>query len=312
MTPSIQSMTGFAQAEATLAQKRYRVEIKALNHRFLEAKVRLPKDFSSAELAVRTYLQAQFSRGSIEFKLERMDSAEATEADTPELKLNLAVAKKLLYCGEILKKQLGVQGDLSIAQVLEFPEVIERTQSTALGDQAWPLLEPVVQEAVQKLNEMRSHEGKSLALTLTQTLTWLESQIDSLRTQRKAVSDKYTSKITERIETLFKNFPILSEGLPTASHQTLLESRIAQELAFILDKTDIEEELVRFKGHLDHFNKILSQGGAVGRKLDFLLQELHREITTLGNKAQDLGMSTLVIDVKVRLEQLREQVMNLA
>jgi uncharacterized protein (TIGR00255 family) len=174
-------------------------------------------------------------------------------------------------------------------------------------DEAWKKLEPVITQALDGLASMRKHEGTTLGKILTDAAQDLESKIKLLREKRAKVAGRYPERIREKVKGIFEMYPLP----PESGIQAVLESRISQELAMLADRTDIEEELVRFQGHLDHLRKVLREGGQVGRKLDFVLQELGREINTLGNKAQDFAMSEEVVAVKVKLEQLREQVMNL-
>lgn len=300
----VQSMTGFSQAEGETAGGRLKVEIKTLNHRFLDAKVRLPRELSSAEIPLRAALAGRFTRGAVEIKVERM--ADPARADESAPRIDRAQARRYLEEVRQLQSELGLPGALTISDLLALPEVLGRGQETASVEDPWPQVEPVFASALQKLSEMRTHEGQALARTLGATLDELDARIRFLREKRKESEGVLRARARERVQAVFEAFPIAN-----ASVEAALESRVSQELALLLDRTDIEEELIRFQGHLDHFRKVLGEGGPVGRKLDFILQELNREINTLGNKAQDLGISEETVSIKVRIEQLREQVMNL-
>lgn len=305
MTP-IYSMTGFGSSEGSIGEQKYRIEVKALNHRFLDLKVRLPKELSSADLPLRAALQARFSRGAIDMKIERvLDSTSASLASsvTP----NLELAKSYADALRAIQKAAGIHGDLNVSSISNMPDVMTRQTSEFSTDEAWKKLEPIVTQSLDALTTMRKHEGSALTKILTDASSDLESKIKLLREKRATVTGKYPERIREKVKGIFEMYPLP----PESGIQSILESRISQELAMLADRTDIEEELVRFQGHLDHLRKILREGGQVGRKLDFVLQELGREINTLGNKAQDFGMSEEVVSVKVKLEQLREQVMNL-
>jgi uncharacterized protein (TIGR00255 family) len=297
-------MTGFCSVEGLAGDLPVRIEMKTLNHRFLDVKLRLPRELSSVEIPMRQLLQSRLARGALEVKVERLPQTEAPDPATIEP--NLALASSYLRALHALQKHLGLSDSIRTMDIATMPDVLERQTRDHEASDQWKQLEPVVEKALTKLTQMREHEGQALARTLREALDELQATIERLRAMREQVSTSYRDKITEKIKGVFEAHPIA-----VASAQSVLESRIAQELAILLDRTDIEEELTRFRGHLDHFRKVLDGGGPVGRKIDFILQELHREINMLGNKAQDFQMSEDVVQVKVRLEQLREQVMNL-
>lgn len=302
---SIFSMTGFGTSEGAIGDQKYRVEVKALNHRFLDLKVRIPRELSGAELPLRAALQARFARGAIDLKVDRVSDGNGNSV-AASVTPNLSLAKHYSEALRAIQKATGASGDIRAADLASFPEVLSRQSTEMTAEEAWKKLEPLVSKALDGLAEMRKHEGSSLAKILTDASVDLETKITQLRAKRKQVAGKYPERIREKVKGIFEMYPLSEANL-----QAVLESRISQELAMLADRTDIEEELVRFQGHLDHLRKVLKEGGQVGRKLDFVIQELGREINTLGNKAQDFSMSEEVVAVKVKLEQLREQVMNL-
>ena len=299
----IRSMTGFGSVEGKIADQKVRMEIKALNHRFLDIKMRLPREFSAAELPLRNTLQAGFSRGSLDVKLELIRE---TDHSSTHFHANLALAAQYYECLLSVQKALGLKDPIPTTSITGLPDVISQATTDIQLEDAWKALEPVALAAMKKLTEMREHEGGALATNLRQTIAGMEGLVPILRERRLQCETGYRKKLREKIATIFEAHPIAETSI-----QVAIESRVAQELALLIDRTDIEEELTRFQGHLAHFLKTLADGGPVGRKLDFILQELSREINTLGNKAQDFSISEEVVQIKVRLEQLREQVMNL-
>lgn len=301
---SVLSMTGFGASEGAVLPHTYRIEAKSVNHRFLDLKIRLPRELQPIETPLKALIQSRFTRGAIEFKIDRL--GENTSAAAAELSLNIDLARRYFEKIKELQTALGLKDSISSREIADFPDVLTRSGGEASAEETWKRLEPSLQEALDGLASMRAHEGASLTKILLAAADELERTIVSLREKRKAISGKYPDRIREKIKAVFEAFPVTEGNI-----QALIESRLSQELALLADRTDIEEELVRFQGHLDHLRKVLQEGGAVGRKLDFVLQELNREINTLGNKAQDYGMSEDVVGAKVRLEQLREQVMNL-
>jgi uncharacterized protein (TIGR00255 family) len=303
MSKPIHSMTGFSSVEGVVAGSRMRVEIKTLNHRFLDLKTRLPRELSSAEIPLRALVQGKFSRGAVDLKVDRIPDHETSPSMA---QVNLAVAAHYFEALVTLQKTLGLSDSIRTIDIASMPDVISRTSPELQAEEAWAQLEPLVCKAIERLAEMRAHEGLVLTKLLIEGISEMDARIARLRERRGEWEATVKKKTRERIKTVFEAHPISDSGL-----QAALESRISQELALILDRTDVEEELNRFKGHLDHFRKILGEGGSAGRKLDFILQELNREINTLSNKAQDLIISEEAVQLKVRIEQLREQAMNI-
>jgi uncharacterized protein (TIGR00255 family) len=307
-------MTGYGTAEASLSGQRHRIELKSVNHRFLDLKVRLPRELQAYDALVRAAIQARFARGSVELKLERVGGE--TGAASNRIQLNLPRAREAHAALESLRSSLGISEPVTLRDISQFPEVISMQDSLEIPaqdeaekfQQFWKTqLEPLVIAGADKLETMRAHEGASLARIMLDGMAKLEAQLASIRDKRIKSEAEMKARIDERVRRVFEAHP-----LATANVQSVLESRIAQELALLIDRTDIQEELDRFAGHIQHFRKTLAEGQQLGRKLEFLLQELGREINTLGNKAQDIGISEQVVAAKVRLEQLREQVLNLA
>jgi uncharacterized protein (TIGR00255 family) len=305
-------MTGFGTAETEIAGSKFRIELRSVNHRFLDLKVRLPREFQSLEAQCRALVQSRFNRGALELKIERSASDVAPESE-PTLDVNEARARDVFRAYQKLAKIMGSMETPSLRDLALFPDVI-RTRSAEDLDLAalWKeCMEPGLSRAMANLLGMRETEGANLARVLLQAAGELRQSILEMGRMRKSSEAEFKRRISERVTQVFEAHPLPAMPSGEAAARQLLESRISQELALVIDRTDIQEELVRFEGHLAHLDKTLAEGGAVGRKLEFILQELGREINTLGNKAQDLGISEQVVSVKVRLEQLREQVLNL-
>lgn len=294
-------MTGFASVEGEVGTQHYRVEARAVNHRTLDLKLRLPRELAPAEMLLRASVQTRFQRGAIEVKFDR-----AGETAGANSEINVVAAKRYFRALQELGVELGVKEPPRLADLLQLPEVLARGTIDTPADELWKKMEKLASKCMDRLQEMRTHEGAVLTKVLLQAIHEMESTLTSLRARRKVCEADWHSRIADKVKAVFEAYP-----MAVSSAQAVLESRIAQELALLVERTDIEEELTRFGGHLAHLRKTLDAGGPVGRKIDFILQEMHREINTLGNKAQDLAMSEDVVQVKLRLEQLREQVMNL-
>jgi len=299
-------MTGFGSAEGQIQGQRYKAELRSVNHRFLDLKVRLPRELSAFDAQVRQLVQGAFSRGSIELKIERISSD--TPTDRAGIKVNLVRAKEVFESLQLLRTSLGIHEPVSLREVSQFPEVLQvgEVEVQTSPELIKSEVEQLLGAALANLAKMRTTEGSVLSRILLEGTGEIESLLADIRAKRGRSEDDLRKRSTEKIQRVFEAHP-----LALSSVQGVLESRIAQELALLLDRTDIQEELHRFEGHIQHFRKTLKDGQSTGKKLEFILQELGREINTLGNKAQDLGISEQVVATKVRLEQLREQVLNL-
>ncbi len=296
-------MTGFSRSEGLAAGARVRIEVRTLNHRFLDLKIRLPREFSGAELPLRQALQGRLSRGAVDLKVER---ASDPSASLDQILPNLPRAARYHEALATLQKSLGLSDPIRTIDIASFPDVLGQPQTELSQDEAWPALEPLLGIALDRLEEARRTEGAALGKFLVTSVQDLSANAAFVRARRSECAQEAKAKTSEKVRAVFEAHPIAS-----ASVQAVLESRIAQELALLLDRTDVEEELTRLDGHLDQFGRALDGGGQVGRKLEFILQEMNREVNTLGNKAQDLGISDRIVQMKVRLEQMREQVLNL-
>ena len=305
----LSSMTGFAGVETKIGQRLYKIELRSLNHRFLDLKLRLPRELASIEPMAREFLQKRFSRGSMELKI---DSAPDPNATQPEFQTNVSVAAHYYENLTTLQKTLGLKDTLKTADLLAYPDVITRKQLGAASlenEGLWRQFQPHIEKVANQLGEMRETEGRNLRAHLSEKLRQMESKLEEVRGRKKELEPAYEKQITKKIDKLFELHPLV--GVDQADKKDFLESRIAQELALILDRRDIEEEMTRLRSHLDQMLGILEKGGLAGRKLEFLLQETNREINTLGNKAQDYQLSQEVVALKVLNEQLREQILNI-
>lgn len=310
MSADLNSMTGFATSEGEVGSKRFRIEARTLNHRFLDIKVRVPKEFNLVELPIRNLVQDKFSRGSIDIKIERVaDSSD----NSGEFETNFSAAAHYYECLQKLQKAFGIQDEIKTSDILNFPDVITKTKSYILSPdreieakELWLALHPTIEEALDSVAGMRIAEGKALREVLKTSLSDIRQCLAEINLRRASWVEAYREKLAQRVSTAFASFPV--DNLDT---QAVLESRISQELALILDRTDIQEEVDRLENHVNHFETVLLKGGQIGRKLEFILQEMHREVNTLGNKAQDFSISEHVVQAKVKLEQIREQIMNI-
>jgi uncharacterized protein (TIGR00255 family) len=302
----ITSMTGFASRIFTVGDETYKMEIKSLNHRFMDLKLRMPRDLNSLESQLKTLIEAQVKRGSIDLWVERQSSVKSDSA----FRVNEDQAK--LAYGHLLKLKSALQMNdaVTLRDVVNFPDVISKTGTEERGSESFQALQDRFKsellQLIQDLGTMRKVEGEKLKEALLDIISKFRVSHEKFLGLRSEIQLRAKDKIKKRVEQCFEAYTTTDEKL-----RALMETRIAQEITYSLEKLDVEEELTRFKGHIEGIENLLLAGGTVGKKLDFMFQELNREINTLGNKSQDLGVSQEVIELKMWIEQMREQSLNL-
>jgi uncharacterized protein (TIGR00255 family) len=301
------SMTGFSSRVFSYSGENYKIELKTLNHRFLEMKFRMPKEWSALEAPIKALLESKLKRGSVDLWIEKATEQKNASA---EIRINMQQAEKAMDMLKELQRKLKITDPITIRDVLNFPDVMSKQTAPQLSEESLLELKSVLMEEVSgtldDLVRARAVEGekiKKAILTVVEQFRNTHLRFLNLRInmQRKA-----HDKVRKKVEQCFESFTT-----PDAQMRALMETRISQEIALTLDKMDIEEELARYRGHVDEIEHMLSIGGMIGKKLDFMFQELNREINTLGNKAQDLNISHEVIELKTWVEQLREQSLNI-
>jgi uncharacterized protein (TIGR00255 family) len=291
----IKSMTGYGRAEAIVGGKRIVVEIKSLNHRFLEVSLRLPGALSSLELELKKKINAKFSRGKIEVGI-RMDSRVSPERGAG-LDLDLPLLRNYYSLLCRMKEELNLPDEIGLAVMSSFRDVFVSQDDDDLAA-IWQKLEVLLEESVAMLMVMRSKEGETLIRDLRYRIDVVKQAVDVIQSRVPQVLKTYQKRLTERIKELVGDMEIDA-------------ARLMQEVAIMAEKSDITEEIVRFRSHIDQFVEMLQGDEAVGRKIDFLIQEMGREVNTIGSKSNDAEISMGVIEIKSELARIREQVQNL-
>lgn len=288
------SMTGFGRGEYTSANKQITVEIKSINHRYSEVIVRLPRQYSALEETIRRLVLAQVSRGRVEvfIKLEKTGSGEQEFQVDKELALNYYRAMKELAA------ITGAEMNVGIAELSHLPGVLTVEEAEENLEEIQKEIEPALQLALANLLQMRETEGEKLAGDLRDRIDYLEELRNKISEKSPLVVSIYRDKLKSRIKEL-------TDG------DVVDENRLALEVALFADKCSIDEELVRLGSHYAQFNSFLREKASTGRKLDFLIQEINREVNTIGSKANDLDITKYVVEMKSELEKLREQVQNI-
>ena len=287
------SMTGFGKAEKKTVLGTFVVEISTVNNRYLEISPRLPRQFFSFEYKIREMLKTTLSRGKINIYVG-FDESNGEGSYTINKDAATAYLKQL----NGIKKQLKLGGEITINDLILLPDVTKVDMDQIDEDKAWQNLEKVIKAALADLLKMRQTEGAVLAADMTGRLKTLEKEINKIEKQTGTAVKKQREKLYKRVNEL------LDKPLPD-------NIRIEEEIVVIAERTDISEECIRFRSHLDQYRQALKLKEPVGKKLNFLLQELNREANTVASKCADINISTSVIIIKEEIEKLREQVQNI-
>jgi uncharacterized protein (TIGR00255 family) len=293
----IKSMTGFASLTREDDRATVGLTIRAVNHRFLDLQIRLPQNLADQESRVRALLQKRLARGRIELSA----SLQLRQAVTPQFELQEDFARAVVAAVDDARERGLVKGELTPGDLLRLPQAFvikERTgESDTVGETIAASLEAAVNDAIDQLEAMRRREGEHLAIDLGARKDTLARLIDDLAAAAERGREELEGRLTERVKELIATLA----ADPNA---------VAQEIVRVAQRSDISEEVTRFKGHLGHWDALAASAEPCGRKLDFLLQEMNREINTIGSKADGLQVSDLIIEAKAELERMREQVQN--
>ena len=287
-------MTGYGRAVETVNGREFTVELRSVNNRYLDCSVRLPRLLSFAEDAVKQAVKASVSRGKVDVFISLRSEAE----DDVQVNLNRGVLEGYLSAMRQMVTEFGVQDDISVSTVSRLPEVFTVEKKEVDEDQLLSDLLQAVSKALEGYDAMRTREGAALDADLRsrgETILSLVSQVEQGNGQ--TVAD-YRARLENKLREVLEN-------------TSIDESRILTEAAIFADKVAVDEETVRLRSHLQQMNSMLDGGGAIGRKLDFLLQEMNREANTIGSKCTDVKLARIVVDIKAELEKIREQTQNI-
>ena len=290
----VKSMTGYGRAVETVNGREFTVELRSVNNRYLDCTVKLPRSLTFAEEAVKQAVKGTISRGKVDVFIT-VRSESATDV---KITLNAAMVEGYLAAMKQMVSDYGVQDDISVSVISRMPEVFTVEREEVDEEQLLSDLMGVVKQALTAYDAMRAAEGKALENDLRSrgnTILELVSQVEAGNGQ--TVND-YRTRLYNKLQEVLAN-------------TSIEESRILTEAAIFADKVAVDEETVRLRSHLEQMNNMLTTGGAIGRKLDFLLQEMNRESNTIGSKCSDVKLARIVVDIKAELEKIREQTQNI-
>ena len=290
----IKSMTGYGRAVETVNGREFTVEVRSVNNRYLDCSVRLPRILSFGEESVKQAVKQAVSRGKVDVYV----TVRSESVDEVQVTLNDSVLKGYLEAMHRMVDAYGVRDDIQVSTLSRLPEVFQIERPQVDEEQLLADLLQVVNQALRQYNAMRATEGSALEQDLRsrgQTILEHVAQVEQGNAQ--TVID-YRTRLENKLREVLENTAID-------------ESRILTEAAIFADKVAVDEETVRLRSHIDQMNTMLSGGGAIGRKLDFLLQEMNREANTIGSKCTDVKLARIVVDIKAELEKIREQTQNI-
>lgn len=283
-------MTGYGRAEFAIAEDAFTIEVKALNNRYIDINLRAPERFFGLENRVREEVKRRFSRGSFTIYIS------ASGGETPKQSLNLDVAKAYLEAARTLKMKLGVTGDADVEFLLRLKDIFTSGKKTTEADADWEALQKGFGAALDQVDEWRGREGETLKIDLLMRLKNIEAHIEIVEKAAPEINERCVRKIKEAIERL------VGQGVD--------EARLLTEAAICAERSDVTEEVVRLKSHIGTFRLYLDSPEPAGKRLDFLCQEMGREINTIGSKASDVSVTRTVVEMKNELEKIREQSQN--
>ncbi len=291
----IKSMTGFASSEKTGEGFEVITETRTYNSKYLDVNLRLPYEYSALEERIRGLIGARVSRGRIDIKIT------IRESNTSLVEFEINEEKALAYYNALLrlKDKLGLNAQIPLEMIAGAEGVIKPAESKKDVEVQWPLIKDSVDEALDFLDRMRRKEGEYISRDFIMRIENIETLLNTIESESRDLLLHYTERLKDRISVLTKDTIETDAG------------RIAQEAAFLADRSDISEEILRVKSHLNQFNIIMNSGEPAGRKLNFLLQEFNREFNTIGSKTEKAIVSHTIVDVKSEIEKLREQVQNI-
>lgn len=283
-------MTGWGKGDFNIGGDLYAIEVKALNHRFIDISMRAPERFSPFETKIRDEIKKRFARGSFSVHIIPVS------AEAPPLRLNLQMAKLYLDAAAELKSAYDVRGEMDLASLLRQKDIFTFERRGSITDEDWEPLRAGLESALNQVEAWRAREGEALRTDLLSRADSLEGLLFTIEARIPKMLESYRERLKAEME------KVLAERIE--------ESRILLEAAIFAEKTDTAEEATRLKSHIEMFRKLAASDGPIGKKLDFLCQELGREINTIGSKANDVKITQTVIDMKSEVEKIREQVQN--
>lgn len=292
----VKSMTGFGREHVIEDGREIIVEIRSVNHRYFEFTARTPRAYGYLDEKLKTFLKSGISRGKVEVSVS-IYNQEGTDA---EIELNKSVAEGYVKALRDSADELELDDDLTLSNLIKLPDIFNVVKKTDDEEVIWNQVKEIAQVALDRFVEMRVVEGKKMYDDISGRLDYIEKTVGDVEMQSPDAVKKYSERLYAKVKETLND-----------SNLNVDEQRILTEVAIFADKIAIDEETVRLRSHISQFRDLLKSDEPVGRKLDFLVQELNREVNTIGSKAQDLSITKKVVDLKAEIEKIREQIQNI-
>jgi uncharacterized protein (TIGR00255 family) len=290
----IKSMTGFGRGEVQSGSRVWTTELRCVNNRFLELKIKLPKGYCALEDKIRKLVGQYLQRGRVELAV----NVSGDFSDLMKVSVNVELARSYRKALTLLSQRMSIKDAFDLPYLASLPEVLVREQENEDLDGVWPVLSGSIEQALAQCEKMRQQEGNALLADLSERLAYFSRIIDQVEAAVPELLAQKKALLQERLEKLLGNIQLDPQ-------------RLAQEVVVLADKTDVTEEIVRLRSHMQQFQSSLQENGAVGRRLDFLIQEFLREVNTMASKINDARIIHLTVDLKSELEKMREQIQNI-
>ena len=290
----IKSMTGFGRCEVLKDSRKFTVELKSVNHRYLDVNIRMPKKLNFFETSIRTLLKSYADRGQVDIFITYEDLSQSQVS----VKYNAALAAEYLKYLNQMAEEFSLDNDVRVSTLSRYPEVFTMEECSEDEDELWNGLKEALEGAFSQFVEMRTKEGERLKEDILLKLDLLSEQIRFIEERSPQIIAEYRTKLEEKMRELLEDTQID-------------DNRIAAEVILFADKICTDEEVVRLKSHIQHMKETLEESNGIGRKLDFIAQEMNREANTILSKANDLDISNRAISLKTEIEKIREQIQNI-
>ncbi len=291
----VKSMTSFGRASSEEGNKYlFSVEMKSVNSRYLDINIRLPKSIISLEEEIRKLINMKLFRGKVDIFINQKSYSTGEGV----ARLNLKLAESYYNCLKEIEGNLGVKNDITATQIARFSDVITIVEEESSIEEIWQVIKPLIDSSLIMMDNMRINEGEKLKEDILSKLNEIESLVYKIEEIADTVPNTYKKKLENKLKDLLDGIEID-------------EARIAQEIAIIADKSAVDEEITRLKSHLNQMRETFNEEGQIGRKLDFIIQEMNREANTIASKSSDMNMTNYVINIKNLIEKIREQSQNI-
>lgn len=287
-------MTGFGRCLESVDGKTIIVEIKSVNHRYFEFSSRVPRSCGYLDEKLKSFIQGKVSRGKIDVGV----SIQSDSVSDEKIEVNSEVAKGYITALRSANEELGLEDDLTLSRIMRLPDIFDVKKIEEDEETVWNEVKSVAEKALERFIAMREAEGKKMREDILSRLDYITELVEKIEKKSPETTEKYRKKLFDKISEVLKD-------------TNVDEQRILTEAAIFSEKTAVDEETVRLRSHINQCREMLSMNEAVGRKLDFLIQEFNREANTIGSKCQDIEITKVVVDLKSEIEKIREQVQNI-